>query len=134
MALDWYQAADMAIRGAGGLLFISFAYLLVTSLRKCASEALGAGRGYATGDNAARGAPNEETTIKAADGSAHLGHAVKAAQHVISEACDRGIVRPEHVLFYDFVIAAARATMTDPRVAESVGRHMPLGPAGQSPH
>src|ERR1700757_758382 len=103
MAVDWYQVADVAIRGTGGVLFVTFAYLLLCWLKKHAGEVFGAGRGCATGHNAAGGAPKERTTTRPADRTEYRGHAVKAAQHVISEACDRGVVRPEHVLFYDFV-------------------------------
>ena len=111
MPVDWYQVADMAVRGVGGVLFITFAYLLFRALKKCASEMFGAVRGHATGNGTGSGDPNETTTAKAADHTAYQGHAVKAAQQIIADACDRRIVRPEHAQFYEFVLAAARAVL-----------------------
>ena len=108
MPVDWYQVADIAVRAVGGLLFT---YLLFRALKKCASEMFGAVRGHATGNGTGSGDPNETTTSKAADHTAYEGHAVKAAQQIIAEACDRSIVRPEHAPFYDFVLAAARAVL-----------------------
>ena len=125
MPVDWYQVADMAVRGVGGVLFITFAYLLFRALKKCASEMFGAVRGHATGNGTGSGDPNETTTTKAADHTAYQGRAVKAAQQIIAEACDRSIVRPEHAQFYDFVLAAARAVLDHPAVAESIGKKMP---------
>src|SRR6516162_8460794 len=111
MPVDWYQVADMAVRGVGGVLFITFAYLLFSSFKKCASEMFGAVRGHATGNGTGSGDPTETTTTKAADHTAYQGHAVKAALQIIAEACDRRIVRPEHAQFYEFVLAAARAVL-----------------------
>src|SRR5215471_1354614 len=125
MPVDWYQVADMAVRGVGGVLFITFAYLLFRALKKCASDMFGAVRGHATGNGTGSGDPNETTTAKAADHTAYQGHAVKAAQQIIADACDRRIVRPEHTQFYDFVLAAARAVLDHPVVAESIGKKMP---------
>ena len=125
MPVDWYQVADMAVRGVGGVLFITFAYLLFRALKKCASEMFGAVRGHATGNGTGSGDPNETTTTKAADHTAYQGRAVKAAQQIVAEACDRSIVRPEHAQFYDFVLAAARAVLDYPAVAESIGKKMP---------
>src|SRR6516165_5964246 len=125
MPIDWYQVADMAVRGVGGVLFITFAYLLFKTLKKCASEMFGAVRGHATGKGTGSGDPNETTTTKAADHTAYQGRAVKAAQQIIAEACDRSIVRPEHAQFYDFVLAAARAVLDHPAVAEGIGKKMP---------
>ena len=85
----------------------------------------GAVRSHATGNGTGSGDPNETTTTKAADHTAYQGHAVKAAQQIIAEACDRSIVRPEHAQFYDFVLAAARAVLDHPAVAESIGKKMP---------
>jgi len=45
MPVDWYQVADMAVRGVGGVLFITFAYLLFSALKNCASEMFSAVRG-----------------------------------------------------------------------------------------
>jgi hypothetical protein len=86
----------------------------------------GAVRGHATGNGTRSGDPNETTTTKAADHTAYQGRAVKAAQQIIAEACDRSIVRPEHAQFYDFVLAAARSVLDHPVVAESIGKKMPL--------
>ena len=124
MTVDWYLA-DLAVRAAGGLLLITFACLLLSFLKKCAVDACGAVRGRATGNSDASGAPNEASATKGAGPTAYQSHAVRAAEHVISSAGDRGDVRPEHVLFYDFVTAAARATIADASFAESVGRDMP---------
>jgi hypothetical protein len=122
MTVDWYLA-DLAVRAAGGLLFITFACLLLSLLKKCAVDAFGAVRGR--GDSGASDAPNEASAIRGEGRTAYQSHAVRAAQHVITSAGDRGNVRPEHVLFYDFVTAAARATIADASFAESVGRDMP---------
>ena len=124
MRVDWYQVADMAVRGVGGVLFITFAYLLF-SAQELRSEMFGAVRGHAPGNGTGSGDPNETTTTKAADHTAYQGRAVKAAQQIIAEACDRRIVRPEHTQFYDFVLAAARAVLDHPAVAESIGKKMP---------
>ena len=107
------------------MLFITFAYLLFRALKKCASEMFGAVRGHATGNGTGSGDPNETTTAKAADHTAYQGHAVKAAQQIIADACDRRIVRPEHTQFYDFVLGAARAALDHPAVAGSIGKKMP---------
>jgi hypothetical protein len=138
MAVDWYLA-DLAVRLTGGLLFITCACLLLSLLKQCAGEVVGAVRGQATGNSGASGAPNETSTTneasatKGASGNAYQSNAIRAAQHVISSAGDRSKVRPEHVLFYDFVTAAARATIADATIAESVGRDMPLSRRGPSP-
>jgi hypothetical protein len=124
MTVDWYLA-DLAVRAAGGLLLITFACLLLSFLKKCAIDAFGAVRGRAAGNSDSSVAPDEAGETKGAGPSAYQSHAVRAAQHVITSAGDRGNVRPEHVLFYDFVTAAARATIADASFAESVGRDMP---------
>jgi hypothetical protein len=124
MTVDWYLA-DLAVRGAGGLLFITFACLLLSFIKRCATDVSGAVRGHPTGDSGASGAPNEARATQGAGRSACQSHAVRAAQHVISSAGDRSSVRPEHILFYDFVTAAARATIADASFAENVGRDMP---------
>jgi len=124
MTVDWYLA-DLAVRAAGGLLLITFACLLLSFLKKCAIDAFGVVRGRTTGSSGASVAPDEASTTKGEGRTACQSHAVRAAQHVITSAGDRGNVRPEHVLFYDFVTAAARATIADASFAESVGRDMP---------
>jgi len=124
MTVDWYLA-DLAVRAAGGLLLITFACLLLSFLKKCVIDAFGAVRGRATSNSGATAAPDEAGATKREGRTAHQSLAVRAAQHVISSAGDRGKVRPEHVLFYDFVTAAARATIADASFAESVGRDMP---------
>jgi len=136
MPVDWYQVADMAVRGVGGVLFITFAYLLFRALKKCASEMFGAVRGHATGNGTGSGDPNETTTTKAADHTAYQGRAVKAAQQIVAEACDRSIVRPEHAQFYDFVLMRpARCSITRqlPKASErkcrrTLGRSHPRPP------
>jgi hypothetical protein len=122
MTVDWYLA-DLAVRVTGGLLFITCACLLF-SLLKCASEAFGTVRGHATGNSDGSDALNEGTTTTEAGDTAHQGHAVRAAEHVIARAGDRSNVRPEHVPFYDFVTAAARAVLGDLVLAETVGKQM----------
>jgi hypothetical protein len=124
MTVDWYLA-DLAVRAAGGLLLITFACLLLSFLKKCVIDAFGVVRGRTTGSSGASAAPDEASTTKGEGRTAYQSHAVRAAQHVITSAGDRGNVRPEHVLFYDFVTAAARATIADASFAESVGRDMP---------
>jgi len=42
-------------------------------------------------------------------------------------------VRPEHVLFYDFVTAAARVVLADPTLAQTIGKQTkPIGGSRQS--
>jgi hypothetical protein len=79
--------------------------------------------GDATAHSSARGAQDEVGTTKQS-GPAYQNHAVRAAQHVISRAGDRGNVRPEHVLFYDFVMAAACLVLADPAFAGTIGKQM----------
>ena len=124
MTVDWYLA-DLAVRAAGGLLFITFACLLLSFIKRCTADAFGAVRGHPTGDSGASGAANEARATRSAGSTACQSHAVRAAKHVISRVGDRSKVRPEHVLFYDFVTAAARATIADASFAENVGRDMP---------
>ena len=123
MTVDWYLA-DLAVRAAGGLLLITFACLLLSLLKKCAVDACGAVRGRATGNSDASGAPNEASATKGAGPTAYQSHAVRAARDVIARAGDRNNVRPEHVLFYDFVTAAAKAVLGDPALAEKMGKQM----------
>jgi hypothetical protein len=128
MRVDWYQLADMAARGTGGLLFITFACLLLRMLKQCVSDPLGEVPGHETGSSGGSDAPNQAATSKGAVRTAHQGHAVRAAQHVIAIARDRSNVRSEHLLFYDFITAAARAVLDNPAVAENIGTIMPPNP------
>jgi len=122
MTVDWHLA-DLAVRVTGGLLCITCACLLFTLL-KCATEGFGAVRRHGTGNSGAGDVPNEGTTTTEPSGTAHQSHAVRAARDVIARAGDRNNVRPEHVLFYDFVTAAAKAVLGDPALAEKMGKQM----------
>ena len=43
-------------------------------------------------------------------------------------------MRPEHVLFYDFVTAAARVVLADPAFAQTIGKQMePIASSQESP-
>jgi hypothetical protein len=122
MDVDWY--IDLAVRATGGLLLITCACLLFGLLKECAGEAFGVVRGHATANSDASKAPNEGTTTKEASRTAHQNLAIGAAQHVIAIATNRNNVSAEHLLFYDFVTAAARVVISNPALAETVGEEM----------
>ncbi|HEY7302420.1 MAG TPA: hypothetical protein VH684_31370 [Xanthobacteraceae bacterium] len=131
MTVDLY-VADMAVRAIGGLLFVTFFCLLVGLLKQWVRDWFGAVD--ATGNGWASGAQYEASTTKRSGSAAYQNHAVGAAQHVIKRAGYRGNVRPEHVLFYDFVTAAARAVLADPAFAQTIGKQMqPIGSSQDSP-
>jgi len=124
MTVDW--SLDLAIRAAGGLLLITCACLLFSLLKQRVSEFFGTVQEHVTGNSGASVTANEASKMKEAVGrAADQSRAVEAAQHVIAIATNRNNVSTEHLLFYDFVTAAARATIADASFAESVGRDMP---------
>ena len=121
MTVDW--SLDLAIRAAGGLLLITCACLLFSLLKQRVSEFFGTVQGHVTGNSGASG--NEASKMKEAVGrAADQRRAVGAAQHVIAIATNRNNVSTEHLLFYDFVTAAARAVINDPALAETIGKQM----------
>jgi hypothetical protein len=111
MIVDWYL--DLATRAMGGLLLITCACLLFCLIKERASEVFGAVRDDVAGHS---GASRPRT--------ADQSRAVRAAAHVIAIATNRNNVSTEHLLFYDFVTAAARAVISNPALAESVGEEM----------
>jgi hypothetical protein len=121
MTVDLY-VADMALRATGGLLLVTFGCLLLGLLKRCVRDVFGDATAH-SGASGASGAQDEVGTNQAGP-AAYQNHAVRAAQHVISRAGNRGNVRPEHVLFYDFVMAAARLVLADPAFARTIGKQM----------
>ena len=123
MTVDW--SLDLAIRAAGGLLLITCACLLFSLLKQRVSEFFGTVQEHVTGNSGASGTANEASKMKEAVGrAADQSRAVGAAQHVIAIATNRNNVSTEHLLFYDFVTAAARAVLGDLVLAETVGKQM----------
>jgi hypothetical protein len=103
---------------------ITCAWLLFSLLKECAEEVFDVVRGHATGNSGASKARNEGTTKKEASHTSRQNHAIGAAQHVIAIATNRNNVSAEHLLFYDFVTAAARAVISNPALAETIGEQM----------
>ena len=122
MTVDW--SLDLAIRAAGGLLLITCACLLFSLIKERASEVFGAVRDDLVGNSGVSGAANEASKKEEVGRAADQSRAVRAAAHVIAIATNRNNVSTEHLLFYDFVTAAARAVINDPVLAETIGKQM----------
>jgi hypothetical protein len=122
MIVDWYL--DLATRAMGGLLLITCACLLFSLIKERASEVFGAVRDDVAGNSGASDPPNEASKKEEVGRTADQSRAVRAAAHVIAIATNRNNVSNEHLLFYDFVTAAARAALSDPDIAETIGEKM----------
>jgi hypothetical protein len=123
MIVDWYL--DLATRAMGGLLLITCACLLFSLIKERASEVFGAVRDDVAGNSGASRPANEASKMKEEVGrTADQSRAVSAAAHVIAIATNRNNVSTEHLLFYDFVTAAARTVISNPALAETIGEEM----------